>query len=225
MIKVELKNASKIYPRGKEKVYALDNCNLKVEKGDFISIMGPSGSGKSTLLKAIATSLILSDGDVYINNNAVGEMDDADKSLLRAKEVGYIVQNFMLLPNETVYENIRLPLVYNKSIPRSEHRQRVEKYAEKLGISPLLRSKAKDISGGESQRVAIARAICGDQEIVLADEPTGALDTDNREVIMDLFNMLNKELGKTIIVVTHDEFVAEQCEKHFTMHDGVLSEA
>lgn len=222
MTKVELKNASKIYLRGKEKVHALDNCNLTVDEGDFLAIMGPSGAGKSTLLKAISTALQLTDGEVFINGKAVSNMNDAEKSELRAKEIGYIVQDFMLLPNETVYENIRLPLIYNKNIAKSEHKDRIYKAAEKLGIKELLKGKAKNLSGGESQRVAIARAICGDQEIILADEPTGALDTDNRENIMQIFKMLNKELGKTIIVVTHDEYVADQCAKQLIMRDGVL---
>ena len=222
MTKVELKNASKIYLRGKEKVHALDNCNLTVDEGDFLAIMGLSGAGKSTLLKAISTALQLTDGEVFINGKAVSNMNDAEKSELRAKEIGYIVQDFMLLPNETVYENIRLPLIYNKNIAKSEHKDRIYKADEKLGIKELLKGKAKNLSGGESQRVAIARAICGEQEIILADEPTGALDTDNRENIMQIFKMLNKELGKTIIVVTHDEYVAEQCAKQLIMHDGVL---
>lgn len=222
MIKVEVKNASKIYQRGKEKVRALNNCKLQVEKGDFISIMGPSGSGKSTLLKAISTALCLDKGDVIINGKSIVEMNDAEKSQLRSQEIGYIVQDFMLLPNETVYENIRLPLIYNRRIRKVEHKKRIEEVATKLGINNLLKSKAKNLSGGESQRVAIARAICGDQEIILADEPTGALDTVNKENIMNLFKVLNKELGKTILIVTHDEYVAEQCDKHFAMHDGVL---
>lgn len=195
---------------------------MTVDEGDFLAIMGPSGAGKSTLLKAISTALQLTDGEVFINGKAVSNMNDAEKSELRAKEIGYIVQDFMLLPNETVYENIRLPLIYNKNIAKSEHKDRIYKAAEKLGIKELLKGKAKNLSGGESQRVAIARAICGDQEIILADEPTGALDTDNRENIMQIFKMLNKELGKTIIVVTHDEYVADQCAKQLIMRDGVL---
>lgn len=223
MGKIKLDNASKIYKRGKEEVHALQDCNLELEAGDYISVMGPSGSGKSTLLKAIATSLELSAGDVYIDDLKISDLNDKQKSSLRAERIGYIVQDFMLIGTETVYDNIRIPLLYNKSIPRKEHKARIAEAAEKLGITSLLKDKAKNLSGGESQRVAIARAICGDQDIILADEPTGALDVENRDKILDIFTQLNQEDNKTVVVVSHDPLVARHAKQIYQMQDGVLT--
>ena len=223
MSKIMVKDASKIFARGKEEVRALDHCNLGVESGDYIAIMGPSGSGKSTLLKSIASSLELTSGEILIDDINLSSLNDTNKSHLRSAKIGYIVQDFMLLEDETVYNNICLPLIYNKDSPKQEYKERAEQAAEILGITHLLKAKAKTLSGGESQRVAIARAICGDQNIILADEPTGALDTENRENIMKLFTKLNEELKKTIIVVTHDRYVAEWSDQIYMMKDGVLS--
>ena len=222
MIKIRLEFATKTYKRGNENVHALDNCNLEVNTGDCLSIIGPSGSGKRTLLKAISTSLQLTSGKLYIDEEDASVKSDIEKYRLRSEKIGYVVQNFILLPHETVYENIRLPLIYNKKIEKREHKQRIHRTAEILGITHLLKTKTEKLSGGESQRVAIARATCGDQEIILADEPTGALDTENREIIMNMFEILNTEYNKTVLIVTHDAYVASKCKTHYKMVDGVL---
>ena len=190
---------------------------------ETIAIIGPSGSGKSTLLNMMGLILKPDDGRILIDGQLVTELSDNKCSMLRNMSFGYVVQDFALLDGETVYNNIRIPLLYSKNIKRREHKQRIKAAAESLGIGDKLNRNVAKLSGGERQRVAIARAIVCDQPIILADEPTGALDADNKERVMDILMKLCKERGKTLIIVTHDLSVAEKCGMVVQMHNGIIT--
>ena len=220
MSKVVIKNISKIYDANHYLVKAVDNVDLTIEENETVAVVGPSGSGKSTLLNMIGLILEPSDGEILIDGQNTGKLSDGEKSALRNKTFGYIMQDFALLDDESVYKNIELPLIYNKEIKKSEHRKRITTAAEKLGISDKLRRKAGRLSGGERQRVAIARAIVCDQPIILADEPTGSLDSENKENVMKILLELCRNEKRTLVVVTHDMTVAEQCDRIIQMRNG-----
>ena len=219
---IELKHISKIYDANHYLVKAVDNVDLTIEENETVAIVGPSGSGKSTLLNMIGLILQPSDGQIIIDGQSTENLSDGEKSTLRNKIFGYIMQDFALLDDESVYKNIELPLIYNKEIKKSEHRKRITTVAEKLGISDKLRRKAGKLSGGERQRVAIARAIVCDQPIILADEPTGSLDYENKENVMKILLELCRNEKRTLVVVTHDMTVAEQCGRIIEMRSGKI---
>lgn len=201
-------------------VKAVDHVDLSISGNEAVAIIGPSGSGKSTLLNMIGLILKPDKGIIQIDGLDVTNLSDDGRSVLRNSTFGYVVQDFALLDDETVYSNIRLPLLYNKEIGRQEHKRRILAAAESLGISDKLHRKAAKLSGGERQRVAIARAIVCDQPIILADEPTGSLDAANKENVMGILMKLCREQKKTLIIVTHDLSVAEQCDRVIRMEDG-----
>ena len=204
-------------------VKAVNHVTLSIADNETIAIIGPSGSGKSTLLNMMGLILKPDDGRILIDGQLVTELSDNKCSMLRNMSFGYVVQDFALLDGETVYNNIRIPLLYSKNIKRREHKQRIKAVAESLGIGDKLNRNVAKLSGGERQRVAIARAIVCDQPIILADEPTGALDADNKERVMDILMKLCKERGKTLIIVTHDLSVAEKCGMVVQMHNGNIT--
>lgn len=222
MSKVVIKNISKIYDANHYLVKAVDNVDLTIEENETVAVVGPSGSGKSTLLNMIGLILEPSDGEILIDGQNTRKLSDGEKSALRNKTFGYIMQDFALLDDESVYKNIELPLIYNREIKKSEHRKRIIAAAEKLGISDKLRRKAGRLSGGERQRVAIARAIVCDQPIILADEPTGSLDSENKENVMKILLELCRNEKRTLVVVTHDMTVAEQCGRIIEMRSGKI---
>jgi lipoprotein-releasing system ATP-binding protein len=218
---IKLNNISKSY--GSQKI--LDNISLDVKKGDFISIIGPSGAGKTTLLNIIGTieefsasdktELTLSDIDIHnLNDNEISEF--------RNKNIGFIFQFHQLLPELNLEENIFLPSLIGK-YSKSEYLKKLKDLAKLLGIEKLLKKYPDSISGGERQRVAVARSLINGPKILLADEPTGNLDSKNEQIIMDLFKKLNKELGLTIILVTHNNDFAKISNKCFTLKDGKWS--
>ena len=218
---IKLNNISKSY--GSQKI--LDNISLDVKKGDFISIIGPSGAGKTTLLNIIGTieefsasdktELTLSDIDIHnLNDNEISEF--------RNKNIGFIFQFHQLLPELNLEENIFLPSLIGK-YSKSEYLKKVKDLAKLLGIEKLLKKYPDTISGGERQRVAVARSLINGPKILLADEPTGNLDSKNEQIIMDLFKKLNKELGLTIILVTHNKDFAKISNKCYTLKDGKWS--
>ena len=218
---IKLKNISKSY--GSQKI--LDNISLDVKKGEFISIIGPSGAGKTTLLNIIGTiedfsasdktELTLNDIDIYnLNDNEISEF--------RNKNIGFIFQFHQLLPELNLEENIFLPSLIGK-YSKSEYLKKLKDLAKLLGIEKLLKKYPDSISGGERQRVAVARSLINGPKILLADEPTGNLDSKNEQIIMDLFKKLNKELGLTIILVTHNNDFAKISNKCFTLKDGKWS--
>lgn len=219
---IELKHISKIYDANHYLVKAVDEVDLSIEENETVAIVGPSGSGKSTLLNMIGLILQPSDGEILIDGQNTGKLSDGEKSALRNKTFGYIMQDFALLDDESVYKNIELPLIYNKEIKKNEHKKRITAAAEKLGISDKLRRKAGRLSGGERQRVAIARAIVCDQPIILADEPTGSLDSENKENVMKILLELCRNEKRTLVVVTHDMTVAEQCGRIIEMRSGKI---
>ncbi|MGL5417712.1 MAG: ABC transporter ATP-binding protein [Clostridium sp.] len=221
MVKINLKGVTRIYGKGDSVVTALKNVNLKVEKGEFISIMGVSGSGKSTLLNIIGCVDKPTDGIYELNGVDYSKESFNELSKIRNKEISFIFQNFALIEELTVKENIFLPLDYRKG--KVDKKKNLEEL-EKMGLVELFSKKVKDLSGGQKQRVAIGRSLVQGSEVILADEPTGALDEENSKIIMELLEELNKE-GKTIIVVTHNKFVESYSKRKLYMKDGDLSEA
>lgn len=218
---IKLKNISKSY--GSQKI--LDNISLDVKKGEFISIIGPSGAGKTTLLNIIGTIEDFSASDkteLTLNDIDIHNLNDNEISEFRNKNIGFIFQFHQLLPELNLEENIFLPsLIGNYS--KSEYLKKLKDLAKLLGIEKLLKKYPDSISGGERQRVAVARSLINGPKILLADEPTGNLDSKNEQIIMDLFKKLNKELGLTIILVTHNNDFAKISNKCFTLKDGKWS--
>tara|TARA_B100000925_G_scaffold138046_1_gene103392 strand:- start:713 stop:1372 length:660 start_codon:yes stop_codon:yes gene_type:complete len=218
---IRLKNISKSY--GSQKI--LDNISLDVKKGDFISIIGPSGAGKTTLLNIIGTIEDFSASDkteLTLNDIDIHNLNDNEISEFRNKNIGFIFQFHQLLPELNLEENIFLPSLIGK-YSKSKYLKKVKDLANLLGIEKLLKKYPDSISGGERQRVAVARSLINGPKILLADEPTGNLDSKNEQIIMDLFKKLNKELGLTIILVTHNNDFAKISNKCYTLKDGKWS--
>lgn len=224
MPEITVTQVCKNYETNHYTVRAVNHVDLSVASGEAIAIVGPSGSGKSTLINIIGLILKPDSGSVTVDGKEVQNMNDRRCSMFRNASFGYIVQDFALLDDETVYHNIRIPLLYNKQIKRRENKTRIWEIAQKLDISDKLNRKAGRLSGGERQRVAIARAIVCDQPIILADEPTGSLDSANKTKVMDILMQLCKENGKALIIVTHDLSIAERCDRIFQMIGGCISE-
>lgn len=217
-----LKDVSKIYNQGKaNETQALQHVTLTIKKGDMVVITGPSGSGKSTLLHIIAGIDAQTSGVYEYDGNDVRKMSDRGKCELRNKKIGIILQDFGLLGNDTVLRNICLPEIiagtYKKSFDK-----KVRVLLQQVGLEGLEHKKVNQLSGGQRQRVAICRALAMDAEVIVADEPTGALDLSNTESLMDLLERLNKQ-GITVIIVTHDPYVANRCTMEYVIEDGKLS--
>lgn len=217
-----LKDVSKIYNQGKaNETQALQHVTLTIKKGDMVAITGPSGSGKSTLLHIIAGIDAQTSGVYEYDGNDVRKMSDRGKCELRNKKIGIILQDFGLLGNDTVLRNICLPEIiagtYKKSFDK-----KVRVLLQQVGMEGLEHKKVNHLSGGQRQRVAICRALAMDAEVIVADEPTGALDLSNTESLMDLLERLNKQ-GITVIIVTHDPYVANRCTMEYVIEDGKLS--
>ena len=217
-----LKDVSKIYNQGKaNETQALQHVTLTIKKGDMVAITGPSGSGKSTLLHIIAGIDAQTSGVYEYDGNDVRKMSDRGKCELRNKKIGIILQDFGLLGNDTVLRNICLPEIiagtYKKSFDK-----KVRVLLQQVGLEGLEHKKVNQLSGGQRQRVAICRALAMDAEVIVADEPTGALDLSNTESLMDQLERLNKQ-GITVIIVTHDPYVANRCTMEYVIEDGKLS--
>ena len=219
---IQVSDLKKTFGKDDSKVEALRGINLSVEKGDMLAIMGASGSGKSTLLNIIGFLDKATEGNYYYKEQNVNKLNDRQLSKYRNINVGFVVQNFALIEDYTVFQNIRVPLDYTK-ISRKEKKDRIEKLLSKMGISDKKDKLPKQLSGGQNQRVAIARALVNNPDIILADEPTGALDRKTGEEVMNLFKELNKE-GKTLVIITHDERVAKMCNKIIYIEDGEIKE-
>ncbi len=218
---VETKNLTKTYMSGGRPLHVLKGVDLKVEHGEFMAIMGPSGSGKSTLLNMIGALDRPTSGDVFINGININTLNDNQVADLRNREVGFIFQFFNLIPRMDAQGNIELPMaIAGKS--RSERHKRAKELLELVGLSDRADHKPSQLSGGEQQRVAIARALANEPNILLADELTGNLDSRTGEEIMHLLRNLNKEEGKTFILITHDPAVAQQTDRLISFKDGVI---
>ncbi|OGY81673.1 MAG: peptide ABC transporter ATP-binding protein [Candidatus Kerfeldbacteria bacterium RIFCSPHIGHO2_12_FULL_48_17] len=216
-----LKDLKKTYNIGKYGSFdVLKKINLRIRKGEFIAIMGPSGAGKSTLLHMIGLLDRPNSGEVVIDDHNIEDLSNRELALLRRKKVGFVFQSFNLMPRMTALNNVLLPAVYAKK-PRRERIERAQELLKKVGLENRMHHKSSEMSGGEKQRVAIARALMNDPDIILADEPTGNLDSASGEGVMKLFHKLHKE-GKTIIAVTHDTSIAKQAERIVQIKDGKI---
>ncbi|MBZ4687914.1 MAG: putative transport system ATP-binding protein [Clostridia bacterium] len=218
---LELKDVTRQYKTGQVKVDALKGVSLSVEEGDFVSIMGPSGSGKSTLLNIIGCLDRPSTGTYILAGQHVEKLSDSRLADIRNQFLGFVFQSFHLLPDLDAQANVELPLIY-RGMGSKERRKRSAKALESVGLGERLRHKPSQLSGGEQQRVAIARALVGEPKIILADEPTGALDSRSGHTIMSIFQRLNREEGLTIVQVTHEENIARHGYRVIHLLDGEL---
>lgn len=217
---ITIKDITKTYQMGDETVTALDAVSLHIAEGEFTSIMGPSGSGKSTLMNILGLLDSFDSGSYTLNGINVSGHDDADLAKIRNKEIGFVFQSFNLLPRMNLLENVMLPLVYAK-VPKKERQQRAKEALERVGLGNRLYHKTNEISGGQTQRVAIARAIVNRPSVLMADEPTGNLDSKTTKSIMSIFQELNEE-GTTIIMVTHEPEMAEYTKRIVHVRDGII---
>ena len=217
---IELENVQKIYSMGDEKVYALKGISFSVEQGEFISIMGPSGSGKSTCMNMIGCLDTPTSGIVRLDGMETLKMKEKALAELRNRTIGFVFQQYHLIPSMTVLENVMLPLKY-KRLEYSKRKSLAEIALEKVGLIEREKHRPNELSGGQKQRVAIARAIITEPKIILADEPTGALDTKTGEQVMTLFREINKN-GTTVIIVTHDARIGNSTERCIKILDGLL---
>ncbi|MEO0087091.1 MAG: ABC transporter ATP-binding protein [candidate division WOR-3 bacterium] len=218
----QLINIKKVYSTGKVSFPALNGINLTIEKGEYTAIMGPSGSGKSTLLNIIGFLDTPTEGKYYYQGKEVSNLTDYELAKLRNKEVGFVFQNFNLLPRLTAFSNVELPLIY-AGIGVKERRRLVMEMLEKVGLKERATHRPNELSGGEMQRVAIARALVNNPSLILADEPTGNLDTKSGNEIMKIFDQLASE-GRTIIIVTHDPNIASHAKRLIRITDGIIIE-
>lgn len=218
IIKVE--NVKKIYRMGDNEVRALDGVSLVVEEGEFLIVMGPSGSGKTTLLHLMGCLDKPTEGEIYIASTPVSKLNDSQLAKIRNKMVGFVFQQFNLLPRLTALENVELPMIY-AGVPKSARRKKAKELLELVGLGDRLHHRPTQLSGGQMQRVAIARALANDPMVLLADEPTGNLDSKSGEEILKIFSELN-ERGQTIIIVTHDPEVAKHADRIVRMRDGKI---
>ena len=215
---IEAATLRKLYRMGDETVRALDGVSFVIARGDYCAIVGPSGSGKSTLMNILGGLDTPTDGRITIAGNDIGRMSDEDLAVFRNQTIGFVFQSFNLLPRLTALENVELPMIYGGVLPK-ERRERAAELLQRVGLGERMGHKPTQLSGGQQQRVAIARALAGKPALILADEPTGALDTNTGVEIMALFRQLNSE-GATIVIVTHDHEVAAQTRRTIEMRDG-----
>lgn len=219
---IVMKNVKKSYYMGEEEIKALDNINFCVEKGEFVSIVGPSGSGKSTLMNMLGLLDIPDSGEYMLDNINIASLSDNQLSIIRNKTIGFIFQSFNLLTKLNAIENVQVPLMY-QGIPASQSKKIAYEYLEKVGLKGREKHLPAQLSGGQQQRVAIARALACNPEIILADEPTGALDSKTGIEIMEMLKELN-EKGQTIILITHDNNIAKKAKRIVKISDGKLYE-
>ncbi len=212
----------KVYPLGDEELHVLKDINLRIEQGEYLSILGPSGSGKSTLMNIIGCLDTPSRGSYILHGRQVDDMNEKELARLRSKEIGFVFQNSQLLPRLTAQQNVELPLIY-ADVSTKERKRRAKEMLERVGLSDRMEHYPNQLSGGQQQRVAIARALVGNPSILLADEPTGALDQKTGKQVMQLFQSLNDE-GRTVIMITHDMNVAANARRTVHIIDGELTE-
>jgi putative ABC transport system ATP-binding protein len=217
---IKTKDITKLYIMGAEELYALKSISLTINKNEYVAIMGPSGSGKSTLMNIIGCLDSPTSGVYELNGHNVSEMDDNELAAVRNKEIGFVFQTFNLLPRSNALHNVELPLIYS-GMHRSTRLEYAEEALEQVGLKDRMLHKPNELSGGQRQRVAIARALVNKPSIILADEPTGNLDSKTGDEIMVLFDELHRK-GNTIILVTHEDFIAEHADRIIKLRDGII---
>ena len=218
---IELKDIYKIYRMGDEEVRANDGITLNIYKGEFVAIVGKSGSGKSTLMNIIGALDVPTDGSYYLGGEDVSDMTDDQLAAIRNRMIGFIFQQYNLLPKLNLLENVELPLLY-AGVGREERRDRAMASLERVGLKEKWRNMPNQLSGGQQQRVSIARALAGDPSLILADEPTGALDSRTSREVLDFLKQLNTE-GNTIVMITHDNSIAVEAKRVVRIHDGKIN--
>lgn len=219
---IELKNVRKTYQMGEAQVHALDDVTVSVANGEFVAVIGPSGSGKSTLMNIIGLLDIADAGDYLLNGQMIGDYTERQLGEIRNREIGFIFQQFNLLSKLTAYENVELPLIY-QGLPLSQRRERTRDALLKVGLADRMNHRPTELSGGQQQRVAIARALSTHPTLILADEPTGNLDSRSGREIMNLLKGLHKE-GRGIMLITHDPGIAEMATRRLHMRDGRIDQ-
>ncbi|MDD5012096.1 MAG: ABC transporter ATP-binding protein [Candidatus Nanoarchaeia archaeon] len=218
---IELKNVAKYYEMGEETVKALDEINIEIKRGDFVAIMGPSGSGKSTGMNLIGSLDLATKGNIYLDGHDIEYLEESELAQIRGKKIGFIFQQFNLIPNLTAKENVMLPMLFQEK-DETDREIRAEELLKLVELESRMNHYPNQLSGGQQQRVAIARALANDPEVILADEPTGNLDTHTGEMVMAFLNKLNDE-GKTIIIVTHNpELAKEHAKTIYSVRDGKI---
>lgn len=219
---IDFQNVSRIYRIGKEKLYALNGATFHVDEGEFVSIIGPSGSGKSTLMNIVGCLDIADSGTYMLDGISIDDYTENELAQIRNQKIGFVFQQFNLIPKLTAEENVELPLIY-QGVPKAERRERVARALERVNLGKRAKHLPTELSGGQQQRVAIARAIVTKPKLILADEPTGALDSKTTVEIMDIFHDLHAQ-GNTIVLITHDNDVAHQATRIIHILDGKLTE-
>ncbi len=217
---IKLQNINKIYRTSEIETLALENVNMEIARGEFVSVMGPSGCGKSTLLNIIGLLDAPTEGTVEIDGTTTSSMSDSALAAFRNSRIGFVFQSFHLIPTLNVADNVELPLIYRKGISSAERRRMVRDVLNRVGLSHRMHHMPAQLSGGQCQRVAIARAIVGNPEIILADEPTGNLDSKMGAEVMEILHRLNKDDGRTLLIVTHNEEQAAQTNRIIRFFDG-----
>jgi len=220
---IEMHELTRVYQLGPQEIYALRGINVVVEQGEYLAIMGPSGSGKSTLMNLIGCLDRPTAGQYILDGIPVESMNDDDLAAVRNKKIGFVFQTFNLLPRTTALQNVELPLVYAK-MPRVERRQQAEEALESVGLADRMNHQPNELSGGQRQRVAIARALVNKPSLLLADEPTGNLDSKTGREILDLFHDLHSR-GNSIIMVTHEDDVAKEARRIIHIRDGLIADS
>ncbi len=218
---IEIKKLHKSYPMGKDSLHVLKGLDLEIKEGEFVSIMGASGSGKSTLLNILGLLDTHDEGEYFLNGQKIEKLNEKKAAVLRNKFLGFVFQSFNLITYKTALENVAMPLYY-KGMGRKERQEVALEYLDKVGLKDWANHLPSELSGGQKQRVAIARALVTQPKVVLADEPTGALDSTTSESVMDLLTEINNE-GMTIVVITHEEDIAEMTHRIVRLKDGVIT--
>ena len=217
---IDVRNAVKQYGDGQSAIYALDDVSIQIESGEYVAIMGPSGSGKSTLMNIMGALDNLTSGEYFLDGIEISSMDEDALSIVRGRKIGFIFQSFNLIPRTTAIANVELPLAY-QGIKSAERKMRATKALEVVGLADRMEHEPTELSGGQQQRVAVARALATRPSLLLADEPTGALDSKSTHDLLDLFDQINAA-GRTVVVITHENDVADRAKRIIRMRDGKI---